>query len=636
MITAPYNFVPLNKEVFYPDWAEDVSHDVPFEDGLSGSLEISIEATSPIFVRDSENDERFCSHNGKAYIPGSSVKGSMRTVLDILSYGKLKLQDKTLSYRDLNHKSYKKKAMNGDKIHMGWLEIKNGKWFVDDLGTVTSSNSRIKYEEMTEYLDEKLIRQIKNKSQAYEKYNLVKDRNMLDIGKGTIVFTGKVGRQKTREFLFPNQIKDRYEIDKSVVETFKQAYYIGGTEESDNWKKLWKKELADNKKIPVFFQMKEKNIVAHFGLSMLYKLPYEQSLLEILKKNQAYDAKRLDLGETIFGHVNDDDALKGRVSFSHFMIDKEIKLNKKAFLPLSSPRATYFPSYLEQDTNRENKVKNYKTYDDKDAVLRGFKFYFPQKEASFGKEICKKHPQVCTSFYPLDKGSSFKGKVRFFNLKECELGALIATLTFMGEVKCHHKIGMAKPFGFGTVKVSLEKIVYTQSNEMTVDKAMESFVTCMNKYMKINLREEKRIKALFSLSSYGTPKRQLEYMELKDFANKKKARFALPSIIETQKVSHPAVSSKEDTGISKTRMRKAIMAYWQEKFSTMYHRNQIKEFFSKEGFKSTPLEQQTLYVEQKDNESFVKFCQVIHLFEFGDMSEESKEKLYTILTKDKK
>ena len=31
MITAPFNFVPLSDKVFFPDWADSVSHDIPFK-----------------------------------------------------------------------------------------------------------------------------------------------------------------------------------------------------------------------------------------------------------------------------------------------------------------------------------------------------------------------------------------------------------------------------------------------------------------------------------------------------------------------------------------------------------------------------------------------------------------------------
>ena len=103
MITAPYNFVPLNKEVFYPSWADDVSHDIPFEDGESGELDITITAKSPIFIRNHSDDKdnpskEFChfinENNAKEYyIPGSSLKGMIRNVLEIISFSKIQIDE---------------------------------------------------------------------------------------------------------------------------------------------------------------------------------------------------------------------------------------------------------------------------------------------------------------------------------------------------------------------------------------------------------------------------------------------------------------------------------------------------------------------------------------------------------------
>ena len=56
MIKAPYNFVPLENKAFYPSWANHISQDIPFEDGVSGSIEYTIEAKTPIFVRNGYTD----------------------------------------------------------------------------------------------------------------------------------------------------------------------------------------------------------------------------------------------------------------------------------------------------------------------------------------------------------------------------------------------------------------------------------------------------------------------------------------------------------------------------------------------------------------------------------------------------
>ena len=51
-IKSPYNFVPLNKQVYIPDWWDKVSHDIPFEDGIDGSIEVTWKNISPLFIRD--------------------------------------------------------------------------------------------------------------------------------------------------------------------------------------------------------------------------------------------------------------------------------------------------------------------------------------------------------------------------------------------------------------------------------------------------------------------------------------------------------------------------------------------------------------------------------------------------------
>ncbi|MFA7083892.1 MAG: RAMP superfamily CRISPR-associated protein, partial [Arcobacteraceae bacterium] len=125
MITAPFNFVPLNEKVFFPSWSEDVSHDTPFEDGESGCIDITITAKSPIFVKDSAEEEKFCQHNGEYYIPSSSVKGAVRNVLEIMSFSKLSedfFTDNTYAVRDLANKELYMSKMRPERIFCGWLK----------------------------------------------------------------------------------------------------------------------------------------------------------------------------------------------------------------------------------------------------------------------------------------------------------------------------------------------------------------------------------------------------------------------------------------------------------------------------------------------------------------------------------
>lgn len=84
---TPYNFIPLNERVFCPDWSEQVSMDLPFEDGLFGQIRYRLVAETPVFVDDGHDD--FCNRKGDIYIPATSIKGCIRNVLRIISFGRI-------------------------------------------------------------------------------------------------------------------------------------------------------------------------------------------------------------------------------------------------------------------------------------------------------------------------------------------------------------------------------------------------------------------------------------------------------------------------------------------------------------------------------------------------------------------
>lgn len=103
-IKSPFNFVSVSKDVFCPDWASQISQDVPFSDGLSGTIDLKIMAESPIFIRNGHTKEDACCGNdeydsfsfvrdasGKKqyFIPATSIKGEVRSVLETISFGKL-------------------------------------------------------------------------------------------------------------------------------------------------------------------------------------------------------------------------------------------------------------------------------------------------------------------------------------------------------------------------------------------------------------------------------------------------------------------------------------------------------------------------------------------------------------------
>lgn len=98
-LTSPYNFVPINKEVYLPNWADKVSQDLPFEDGEDGWIEVTWKNISPLVVRTDNKKGSLSVHvkdaDGKRryFIPGTSMKGMLRSTLEILSFGKMEQYD---------------------------------------------------------------------------------------------------------------------------------------------------------------------------------------------------------------------------------------------------------------------------------------------------------------------------------------------------------------------------------------------------------------------------------------------------------------------------------------------------------------------------------------------------------------
>lgn len=136
--------------------------------------------------------------------------------------------------------------------------------------------------------------------------------------------------------------------------------------------------------------------------------------------------------------------MKGRVNISHAFACGTPNKCGIVTTVLGSPKPSYGPLYASSGT-----------WNDANAQIKGRKRYpvrttlLPPNEGT-DSQTCK--------FIPLDQGTSFKGRIAFHNLKECELGALIAALTFNGHSECCHSIGEAKPLGYGKVKISIDKL----------------------------------------------------------------------------------------------------------------------------------------------------------------------------------
>lgn len=506
MIKAPYNFVPLENKAFYPSWANHISQDIPFEDGVSGSIEYTIEAKTPIFVRNGYTDREHPdstfskTHDGKFFIPSTSIKGEIRNVLEILSFGKMtQVQDARFGIRDLNSQKNPVAYVEGnfylDKmkhVQCGWLYKRlsqdgNEEYIINDCGVP----GRIKPEEIDNHYGTALAmfgqnltlnRQCTNKNDeeelrsAYYKYkNILKisldnqdinncfcgtfstvqdnyDRLIASFGangkKGCIVVTGQPSKRdpikkkgKYYEFVF-FESEDEEPIDTNVINDFLTIH-----KNNYDYEKIWKRYLNEGRRVPVFFSRKNGNNgpIDSIGLAYMFRIPTANFIKGAIPI-ELQSNRRKDLAECIFGTAKESlGQLKGRVNISHALTCGTPKeCDDIVTTVLGSPKPSYGPLYASSGTwNDANaQIKGRKRYPVRTTILP------PNKGTD---------SQTC-EFIPLDQGTSFKGRITFHNLKECELGALIAALTFNGHPECCHSIGEAKPLGYGKVKISIDKL----------------------------------------------------------------------------------------------------------------------------------------------------------------------------------
>lgn len=517
-IKAPYNFVPFNKQVVSPYWIEQISHDIPFSDGQSGTIEVALKAESPIFVRDGIGQKQakdnyqddvqqkphlFSQYGGRYFIPGTSIKGMIRNVLEILSFGRMedKVNDHRYAVRDFQNNKLYPKSKISNSVKCGWLELANGEYLLTDCG----KPRRISHEALSEYFKIDISTFFQNKSNLgeksaemkYKKYSSVvgqyqfetwDDKNGRPMSKvnpagslsGTIVFTGQPservadqGKGKHLEFVFPDLGTKGEPVSDRVIKNFFFAYYDHDkNKQSLDWK-YWKPMLDDNEKIPVFFR-EENGEIKDMGLSMLYKIAYKNSVIDAITYH--HGETKPDLSEALFGHVDKNNALKGRVHIGHaFATHAEVDTEKKEVL--SGPKASYYPNYMRQRVGPNGKVNgNYNTFMDTGAEIAGWKRY---PIHSNGK---KNNPppntngeKIRTKFTPLKAGSEFIFSIRYHNLRPVELGALLSALTFHSTENTYHSIGMAKPLGYGKVSLTI-----ANTDRMDIPKYLCAFEAYMN------------------------------------------------------------------------------------------------------------------------------------------------------------
>ncbi|MBI3892088.1 MAG: TIGR03986 family CRISPR-associated RAMP protein [Candidatus Wallbacteria bacterium] len=496
-IPSPYNFVPVGKYVYFPEWSDEVTHDIPFEDGVSGWVDVEVEAETPLLIggetgrgKSGPAKKSFVTLDGVPAIPGSTLKGMLRSVVEIASYGKLqRFNDHRFSIRDLyderNYRNHMTETVGPQtyrsRVLAGWLSraTRDGevKWHLTpcDYGRVDRSEllkfaaaEKVKMEE----------RDLRERNPAGHKYSVWKNgglsltvharvdaeqpykhspgrlvyRRVTDVSRlagtaltpGRIVFTGQPGSNKHMEFFFFER-KDAaaIEVDNRDFKDFQFIHREGQERHEREYRGndeycLMESFIEDEGRAPVFYLPPDASGRLRMGLAMMFKLPCARSVEEVLRRQAPWhlERSRPDLADLIFGHVVGRAALRGRLS-------------------IEAARLQGAPQYGDEPKVTGGGRRQYDGYMSDRARLRGWKRY-PVRNATQSSHIPERaNDSVMTILKPLVKGSRFIARFHFHNLKTRELGAVLWAIDFGGEKRCRHSVGTGKPLGYGQVRLGV-------------------------------------------------------------------------------------------------------------------------------------------------------------------------------------
>lgn len=506
MISSPYNFVPLNLNVFIPEWNDKVSHDIPFSDGESGIIRLKIKNLTAMHIsggKDKDNISFPCHlmKDGKRqyFIPATSIKGMIRSVAEVLSFAKLnQYNEDYFGYRIfMNPKSedYKRYHQEMEDPLCGFLTMEND----ENHGTVLKIHSCGKPERVE-------ISQLSKIDFESEGKTLVKSGEM---------------HGKKHEHLFGPKSGEIFIVPSEVEKQFRTIY-----KPNRDFETKWK-ILKNGGELPVFFHLDHDGKVKHLGLSKNYRLPYlknvKEGINQTCKNVKGRKVEGYDMIETLFGYTNsakENASLKGRVQFGHAftqdVIEDDSLFEVKGVL--GQPQASFTPLYLKQKN-----TGSFASYNDPDLEIAGRKRYrvhandvITNVPAGNGNE------GVTSTLMLIPAGHTFELAIAVHNLKPAEIGLLLSALTFHNTSSAHHNLGMAKSYGYGKIAVQDIKLDGFESDD--ISSYLKAFEWQMCNFtiatQSVEWSQSEQVRKLVSIASDHTDK--LDIMTLEGYKEAKK------------------------------------------------------------------------------------------------------------------
>ena len=234
-------------------------------------------------------------------------------------------------------------------------------------------------------------------------------------------------------------------------------------------------ERAKKKKnccIPLWYR--EANNVLYLSMAAIGRIAYEASVGGVSAEHNlskghrpCRERERLCPACAVFGMVGSNNKYKGmgsRIRITDAIVNEESDLKgnftHKTLKVLGNPRSSYLKFYSTGGGS----------YDNEGASIRGRKYYWHNPKASKDETIYStdEKTNLNSSFELIKPETKFTFKVYYDSLSQDQVDMLAWTLTLGGNNSQNmHKIGHGKPLGLGSVKIVITNKTEREWNDET-------------------------------------------------------------------------------------------------------------------------------------------------------------------------
>lgn len=501
----PYNFVPL---VDLVPRSAPVSHE--YFRGHSGQLICSLTLKTPFFTPDSAGTNRDPSDHetfkllrdpqGHALIPGSALKGMIRSVAEVLSNSCLSVVDleARFSWRNVDSRRWRNywsgrqigvvMELPGDGQPGKIAPAKAAKVYFEELpeGSKDGDEATAVIGATRSGRPKAIQVKLGHTSQATPGYLKITEVPENNDERRTQRFVYDVEEDQDKWLSFNEAIERAYhqttEASRNLDDRHRKIFrHIGNdfytnADRDDPSHGLRRKRHRLEAGDIVYF-VRESGAIVRLGPVELSRVLYEKGVIDGIPEQLRPCREPMQLCPCcrLFGWIppsrrererQEEESRAGFISISPARTEKkltgaDIHEAQATLRPLGQPHASAANFYLQEPGDPAAMGH----YSDKEFEIRGRKFYWHQEgsRAAYTDSRNNGQPQRDNqnkTVELLKAGTVFHFVIAFENLSESELGLLLVAVqpSLLGAHLFCHKTGMGKPLGLGSAEIRITKV----------------------------------------------------------------------------------------------------------------------------------------------------------------------------------